>query len=185
MLPLSRHQPSFAMIRSLIFVRTAALVFFLVAASHSVYSQNTASLDNIIETLYASISGDAGEPRKWKSFDQLFTENAMLVPVRKTEDGRLVPQSMTPSEYKSMANDWLVQNGFHEVEIHRVVETYGPVTHVFSTYESRNKASDPEPFARGINSIQLLNDGERWWIMTIYWSQETPENPIPDKYLPK
>ena len=43
--------------------------------------------------------------------------------------------------------------------------------------------NDEKPFARGINSIQLLNDGNRWWIMNIYWSSETEANPIPDKYL--
>jgi hypothetical protein len=41
------------------------------------------------------------------------------------------------------------------------------------------------PFARGINSIQLMNDGKRWWIINIYWMQESEENPIPEKYLPK
>jgi hypothetical protein len=28
-----------------------------------------------------------------------------------------------------------------------------------------------EPFMRGINSIQLFNDGKRWWIVNIYWQQ--------------
>ena len=25
-------------------------------------------------------------------------------------------------------------------------------------------------------------DGTRWWVMTIYWQAETPDNPIPPKY---
>jgi hypothetical protein len=36
---------------------------------------------------------------------------------------------------------------------------------------------------RGINSIQLFNDGNRWWIVNIYWQQESAEDPIPDMYL--
>ena len=36
---------------------------------------------------------------------------------------------------------------------------------------------------RGINSIQLMNDGERWWVKNIYFTQETPANQIPKKYL--
>jgi hypothetical protein len=36
---------------------------------------------------------------------------------------------------------------------------------------------------RGINSIQLFNDGKRWWIVNIYWQQESAENRIPEKYL--
>jgi hypothetical protein len=38
---------------------------------------------------------------------------------------------------------------------------------------------------RGINSIQLWNDGKRWWIVNIFWQSETPDNPIPEKYLSK
>jgi len=36
---------------------------------------------------------------------------------------------------------------------------------------------------RGINSIQLWNDGKRWWIITILWQSENKENPIPEKYI--
>ena len=58
------------------------------------------------------------------------------------------------------------------------------IAHAFSTYESRYMASDPEPFARGINSFQLLHDGTRWWVVSIFWQQESEEHPIPEKYLP-
>jgi hypothetical protein len=57
--------------------------------------------------------------------------------------------------------------------------------HVFSTYEARQKADDPKPFMRGINSIQLFNDGKRWWVVSILWQSESPDNPLPEKYLTK
>jgi len=53
---------------------------------------------------------------------------------------------------------------------------------VFSTYESRRNASDQNP-TRGINSIQLFNDGTRWWVVTVLWCNERPDNPIPAAYL--
>jgi hypothetical protein len=37
---------------------------------------------------------------------------------------------------------------------------------VFSAYEARNKLPMKAAGAR-INSIQLLNDGKRWWVMTV------------------
>lgn len=37
--------------------------------------------------------------------------------------------------------------------------------------------------SRGINSIQLMNDGKRWWIVTIFWQGEDEKNPLPEKYL--
>ena len=75
------------------------------------------------------------------------------------------------------------KEGFFESELARRVETYGHIAHVFSTYESRHSPKDPKPFMRGINSFQLLNDGKRWWVVTIYWEGETPENPLPKEYL--
>ena len=38
--------------------------------------------------------------------------------------------------------------------------------------------------ARGINSIQAINDGAEWKVAEILWQAETPSTPIPEKYLP-
>jgi hypothetical protein len=90
---------------------------------------------------------------------------------------------MDVEQYITQVGPRLESGGFFEREIARRVERYGGVVHVFSTYESRRALSDPVPFARGINSIQLWFDGRRWWIVTIYWEGERPGNPIPPAYL--
>ena len=71
------------------------------------------------------------------------------------------------------------------MEIGRKVDQFGGIVQVFSTYESKKTLADEKPFMRGINSIQLWNDGTRWWIVTIFWQNETPQTPIPAKYLQK
>ena len=71
------------------------------------------------------------------------------------------------------------------MEVGRVLERYGNIVHLMSAYESRRKTDDPKPFARGVNSFQLWNDGTRWWVVTIFWEGETPDNPIPSRYLKK
>jgi hypothetical protein len=76
----------------------------------------------------------------------------------------------------------LEKEGFFESETARKTESFGQIAHVFSTYESRH-APGEKPFQRGINSIQLMNDGTRWWIVTIFWQGEDEKNPIPEKYL--
>jgi len=30
-----------------------------------------------------------------------------------------------------------------------------------------------------------MNDGKRWWIVTVFWQGESPDSPLPDKYLTK
>ena len=142
------------------------------------------SIDAIMTAVYEVISGDAGVARDWDRFRSLFAPGATLNPTGRGPGGVYERNIMTPDEYAENAGAWLEENGFHEVEINRVTERYGVIAHAFSTYESRRLASDPEPFARGINSFQLLNDGTRWWVVSIFWLQESEEHPIPEQYLP-
>lgn len=152
--------------------------------SDDMYRAKVASLDSTLLTLYAVISGEKGEARNWELFTYLFHPEAKLIPSGKNEEGVFEARFITPEGYIERSGKWLVENGFFEKEIHRVVQTFGNITQVFSTYESYRSEADEAPFMRGINSIQLLNDGERWWIINIYWTQESEENPIPNDYLP-
>ncbi len=147
------------------------------------YSSKVESLDNTLETLYGVISGEKGEARNWELFKYLFHPDAKLIPSGKNKEGKIGARFISPDQYISSSGKWLVENGFFEKEISRTVDTFGNITQVFSTYESYRSESDTDPFMRGINSIQLLNDGNRWYIINIYWTQETPANPIPNQYL--
>lgn len=142
------------------------------------------SVDAIIDAVYDVISGDAGVRRDWDRFGSLFAPGATLSPTVAGPGGVYGRNIITPAQYAENAGAWLEGNGFHEIEINRVTERYGVIAHAFSTYESRRAASDPEPFARGINSFQLMNDGSRWWVVSIFWQEESEEHPIPAKYLP-
>jgi hypothetical protein len=148
------------------------------------YIGKVKTLDSTIKTLYGVISGEKGEERNWELFNYLFAPEAKLVPSWKGEDGKIYHKYITPAEYQETSGKWLVENGFYEIEISRKVDTFGSVIQVFSTYESFHSKNETEPFMRGINSIQLLNDGERYWVMNIYWRQEADDNPIPEQYLP-
>jgi hypothetical protein len=28
-----------------------------------------------------------------------------------------------------------------------------------------------------------MNDGKRWWVISIFWEAESPKTPLPEKYL--
>jgi hypothetical protein len=144
---------------------------------------DVASRDAIVAALYDSISGPAGE-RDWNRFRSLFIPEAQLIASFKKKDGTPGYKAMTVQGYIDNAGKYFKENGFYEREISRKVESFGAITHIFSTYESRNTA-DGKPFERGINSIQLWNDGTRWWVVDVYWAGETPETPIPERYLTK
>ena len=149
------------------------------------YLSKVQSLDSTLDALYGVISGEKGEARDWDLMRYLFHPDAKLIPSGKTKEGLFKARYLSTEDYISSSGKWLVENGFFEKEIHRTVNTFGNITQVFSTYEAFKSEADKEPFLRGINSIQLLNDGNRWWIINIYWTQESEENPIPAVYLPK
>ncbi len=170
--------PIFCLFLSLNFVSKAQ-------DSDSKYLEKVNTLDNTIETLYSVISGEKGEKRDWELFRYLFMPDAKLIPSGKNQSGKIAARYMSPDDYISSSGKWLEENGFVEKEISRKTETFGNITHVFSTYESFHSEKDATPFMRGINSIQLLNDSTRWWVVNIYWTGETADNPIPKEYLPR
>lgn len=141
------------------------------------------SIDAIVLAVYDVISGPAGEERNWDRMRSLFAPQARLIPSGRRPDGGFGHRMRSVEEYISTAGPQLEENGFFEVEINRVTEEFGNIAHLFSTYESRRNADDPDPFVRGINSFQLFDDGERWWILNIFWTDERTA-PIPAKYLP-
>lgn len=147
-------------------------------------SADVASIESIIAALYDVISGPAGQDRDWDRFRSLFTTGARLIVAAPSQDGRVPSRNMTVEEYVVSADPFLKRDGFWEREISRRVERYGNIAHVFSTYESRVNSADSPPFSRGINSIQLATNGQRWWVVTIFWDFERPGNPIPREYLP-
>ncbi len=145
---------------------------------------DVASLDAIMKAVYDVISGDAGAKRDWDRFRSLFYKDARLIPSGKNPTtGVTSARPLLVEEYVTRASANMAKEGFFEREKARRVDLYGNIAHVFSTYESFHSLSDKKPFQRGINSFQLFNDGTRWWIITIFWQGETPENPIPKKYL--
>jgi hypothetical protein len=147
---------------------------------------DVSSVDAIMAATYDVISGPPTKKRDWDRFRSLFVPGARLIPADRAKDGTglFKVEVITPDEYAKLADPYFSKNGFAEREIFRKSERYGNIMQIFSTYESRHDASDAKPFARGINSFQLLYDGKRWWVVTIYWQEEAADNPLPKEFLP-
>ena len=154
-----------------------------VPATPAANPSDVATMDAIIAAVYDVISGPAKTTRNWDRFRSLFIPGARLIPTGRRQTGEVGSRVLTPEDYIQRSRPLLERDGFFEREISRRAETFGNIAHVFSTYESRHAKEDAKPFARGINSFQLMNDGLRWWIVTIFWQGEDDKNPLPSKYL--
>lgn len=145
---------------------------------------DVASIDAIVDALYDCISGPAG-PRDWDRLRHLFLPGARLIPCRKPPGSDAAEaRVLSVDEFIAIVEPNAKKQGFFEREVHRRLDRFGAVAQVFSTYESRHAADDPRPFVRGINSFQLFFDGKRWWVVTIFWDSERPDQPIPPEHLP-
>jgi hypothetical protein len=142
-----------------------------------------------VVALYESVSHSPESQPDWERMRGIFLPVGMIVPPRRGQEDLFTALDLDgfqDSVRKAMAS--MKQKGeptaFFEREVARRAHCFGRVCQVFSTYESRHAPSDEKPFARGVNSIQLLNDGQRWWIASVMWDTERPDNPIPPDYLP-
>ena len=156
-------------------------------------AKNPADVDTIghlMDALYDVISGPAGQPRDWDRFRSLFLPDGrmgVIRPATPVADGK--PASggdavfLTPDTYVERDSPYFAKQGFFEHGIHNKIEEFGNLISVWSTYESRHTPTDATPFARGINSLQLVHAQGRYWIASILWDDERPGLTLPDKYL--
>ncbi|MGA2001204.1 MAG: hypothetical protein ABSG52_14530 [Terriglobales bacterium] len=141
------------------------------------------SIDSIVAALYDVISGPAGQKRDWNRFRSLFWPGAHLIPVGAKQDKTgNAARVLTVEDYVTRTDPFVAKDSFYESAVANRVDQWAQIASVFSTYESRH-AKGEKPFARGINSIQVFNDGQRWWVLNILWESESEQNPLSERLL--
>ena len=143
-------------------------------------AEDVKSMDAILAAIYDVISGPAGG-RNWDRFRSLFLPQARFTQVATGPDGSKMVLTWNVDEFVRDAGQVFAKDPFYEKAIVNRPESFGNVTQVFSSYASR-RSPTAKPFERGINSIQLLNDGKRWWVLSILWDSERAGNPLPAKF---
>ena len=152
------------------------------AATVRANPKDVATADAIIAALYDANSVMVDRKRDADRFRSLFVPNARLMPTARAPNGGNILQVQLVEEYVKVAMAGQPRHGFSEREIARKSDAFGTIMQVFSTYQARRDSLDTNP-TRGINSIQLFNDGTRWWVVGVMWDSERPNSPIPAAYL--
>ena len=137
------------------------------------------SIDGVIASLYATVSGPAGREIDWESERQLYHPAARLMRTGVDPEGRSWIRVMTLDDYIEDTRPFFAENDFYEVEIGREVDRFGNVAQVRSVYEARRRPGAAELLKRGVNLIQLYHDGSRWWVLSILWDDERPGSSVP------
>jgi hypothetical protein len=151
----------------------------------AVKAEDVASPEAIVLADYESISGGVGVARQWGRDHTLYDSHARFVALRQDrKTGAIQQTSSGEQEFADDADGMMVKEGFTEHELAHIVHRYGNVATVLSSYEGK-LTSTGKVAARGVNIYQLYFDGKRWWILSVVWDEERPDNPIPPELLPK
>jgi hypothetical protein len=138
------------------------------------HPSDVATLDAILHTFYETVSGPAGQQRDWDRFRTLFLREARLMPIVSIAREKASMRFLSTEDFIHRVEPIFASEDFWERESSRKTETFGRFTHVLSFYESRRSPNGP-PFERSANSIQLFNDGLRWWIVSVMWNTSRSE----------
>jgi len=141
---------------------------------------STATLDELIKALDLAVSGPADKDRT--CFRDLMLPTARLMPLVKQANGTFGPRILSVDGWIDAVRT-RGSTVFYERQVKVTTETFGKLAHLWSTYETRTTPEGPAE-VRGINSIQAVFDGKRWRVVSILWLAETPEEKVPEKYLP-
>lgn len=154
------------------------------AAPAPAHPEDVLSIDGIMKALYESTAGPAGQARDWDRLRAICDPNSTrFLAARETGNGGSTVFALTVEDYIMHNKRYFERGGFWDKEIARRTESFGNITHVWSTFESRRGTEDSDPYTRGVYSVQILKDGDRWWILSVLWDLEREDNPMPEKYL--
>jgi hypothetical protein len=141
-------------------------------------TEDVGTIEGIVTASYETISGGAGVPRQWGRDRTLFDPNSRSVAVGvNAKTGAVTTHGSTEQEFADEADASMTKDGFTERELKHVIKRFGNVATVLSSYEGT--VASGKVITRGVNIFQLYFDGKRWWILSMVWDEERPENPIP------
>ena len=169
----------------MILVPVVLTVALAVASPPPDVQEAARSPEGLIEWLYDMVSFGPGPEPDWEMFREVFLDEAVLVFSPRGD------RPMRVMDVDGFIRDWeefyrdagLESTGFTETIGGMSVWSYGSIAHAFVIFEPRLGPPEAPMRGRGLDSIELAHDGERWWIASITTDFEDPENPIPEDLL--
>lgn len=149
--------------------------------SQAQYEKDVESVESITKAYYDIISGPIGQKRDFDRLRNLFHPNcAFTYSYWSASEGKANLMEFDFDGYIEKL-DYLDKKGFYEEEISSEVTRYGTLVNVISTYKFWMEDKTAE--GRGVTLYNYFYDGERYWIMSMFWQMESEQFPIPEAFL--
>jgi hypothetical protein len=136
------------------------------------------SVESVVEALYQSVTFAAGVGPDYALLRALFHAQGRILPP--AEDTGGIVCGMTVNEFAVHLETRLadvIAGGGSEIELSRNTLIFKRIAHVFSSYKFVLAGSN-ETVAQGVNTIQLLNDGNSWSIISLTWDRAPLGEPL-------
>jgi len=161
---------------------TLCLLFCLqLSVNAQVEDKRTQTIEGTVNGVLDIISGEIGEERDWDAFRNLFAPTAQTIVVNPKAPPHSQIMSMNIEEFIRYIGPMYAKDGFLEVETGITINEFNGIANVFQSYEAKNLKGNYEE--KGINSLQLVYNQDRWWIVSVTWTNADKNNPIPNEFL--
>lgn len=147
-------------------------------AQNHTFENDAKTIDALMKASYEVVSGEKNAKRQWERDNYLHHPKAVYSYFDKKKQEQV---TMTLPEFHKETDDMVFNTAFYESEINREVRIFGNIAHVWSTYQAKLE-KDGKVARRGINSIQLIFEHNRWYIISWTFSGETDKNIIPKTF---
>ncbi|WP_245980390.1 hypothetical protein [Flavobacterium aquicola] len=142
------------------------------------FENDVKTIDALMKASYKVVSGEKGAKRQWDRDNYLHHPKAVYSYFDREQK---IQATLTLEEFHKQTDVMVFGTAFYESEINREVRFFGNIAHVWSTYETRLE-KEGKVERRGINSVQLIFENNRWYIISWTFCGETNENSIPKTF---
>ncbi len=143
--------------------------------------KDSQSVKWVIDEVNRIISIDKGETRDLDQLRDLFLPYCRFMVVNPDPEASQPIEMVELDDFIELMKDPYYDQ-YEETSIGDIIEEYNGIAHAFQAFYGKDSEGDE---ARGINSIQLVYLGNKWWISSMLWTVESEDNPIPARYIQK
>lgn len=127
-------------------------------------------IDVVIAQLFNAISFEENTAPSMSDIKPLFVQRGLL-----TNFNEETPLTLPVSDFIQYFENQVARGeipSLEDREVYQHTEIHGRIAHRTSFYEARFKSNDLQPFAVGVNSIQLIKTSEGWRIVSMTWNDD-------------
>jgi hypothetical protein len=141
------------------------------------YAEDVKSVDTIMDAYYDVVSGASSDPWQFERDNYLHSHNALIT--RLDANGNADSHAL---EVEYIPMGLVPREDFYEKELKRKMTRYGNMAQVWSAFEIRTNP-DVASNVRGLNSIQLHFENDRWYIDSWTAEMESDKNALVTDFL--